>query len=83
MIDMDTYKESILKEDDTLNHQDDGLSQLDETSSRQDEFETVDINQDCLPDEDFVILLPPKILGFGLHDKKWSKGFLRHSTIIS
>lgn len=25
------------------------------------------------PDKTFLLLLPPTVLGFGLHDKKWSK----------
>jgi hypothetical protein len=33
----------------------------------------VDMGSDDLPSEPFCILLPPTILGYGFHDKKWSE----------
>ncbi|KAI1739152.1 AAA family ATPase [Xylaria scruposa] len=30
------------------------------------------------PEDPFLLLLPPKILGFGLHDKKWKNLFVKH-----
>lgn len=29
------------------------------------------------PDSSFVLLLPPEIYGFGMHDKKWREYFSR------
>ena len=36
------------------------------------------INQPTPPDDPFILLLPPKILGFGLHDKKWKSLFVKY-----
>lgn len=30
------------------------------------------VDHDDPPDETFILLLPPEIKGFGLHDKRWS-----------
>jgi hypothetical protein len=35
----------------------------------------IDIQGDQLPSEHFMLLLPPEIKAFGLHDKRWSKSF--------
>ncbi|GAW24657.1 hypothetical protein ANO14919_142480 [Xylariales sp. No.14919] len=64
MIDMETYHQSIQKDDDALN--------------QQGTIETVDMDQDAPPTEEFTIMLPPRILGFGLHDKKWKILLVEH-----
>jgi len=37
------------------------------------EKETLPADIDSPPNEDFLLLLPPTIRGYGFHDKKWSK----------
>lgn len=45
--------------------------------------EIIDIQGDQPPSEHFMLLLPPDIKAFGLHDKRWSKSifFLDTSSI--
>jgi hypothetical protein len=59
MIDMETYHHSHSKDEDS--------------DQRQRQPETLDMDRDKPPSEGFAIMLPPRILGFGLHDKKWSE----------
>ena len=36
------------------------------------------MDSDTPPEDPFVLLLPPKILGYGLHDKKWRSLLVKH-----
>ena len=60
MIDVATYREAHLKEHDR-------------TGGLRDDLGDEAMGRDELPDEPFVMLLPPKIQGFDLDNKKWSK----------
>ncbi|KAL2170510.1 hypothetical protein VTG60DRAFT_4796 [Thermothelomyces hinnuleus] len=66
MIDMATYKELHAKE-----------QQYGAAESR-DDLGKEAIESDTPPQDPFVLLLPPKILGYGLHDKKWRSLLVRH-----
>ena len=59
MVDMHTYKQLHDEADTNI-----GLTTGDISAAAMDRDEP--------PSEDFAIQLPPKVLGFGLHDKKWS-----------
>lgn len=59
MIDMETYHQSHQKDEDDGN-------------SPQHDLVQVDMEQPEPPDEDFAIMAPPQIRGFGMHDKRWS-----------
>jgi len=61
MVDMHTYKQLHEEVDTNI-----GLSTGDISAAA--------MGRDEPPSEDFAIQLPPKVLGFGLHDKKWSNG---------
>ncbi|KAI0430410.1 P-loop containing nucleoside triphosphate hydrolase protein [Xylaria sp. FL1042] len=65
MIDMSTYKELHLKDKNQTIDTYDDLGE--ETMNLQEPLE-----------DPFLLLLPPKILGFGLHDKKWKSLFVKH-----
>ncbi len=41
--------------------------------SQRDDLGPEAMESDEPPDDSFVLLLPAEILGFGFHDKKWSK----------
>ncbi|KAI1500278.1 P-loop containing nucleoside triphosphate hydrolase protein [Biscogniauxia marginata] len=69
MIDMETYHQGHSKEGDT--------------HRRQDALEHVDLDRDDPPSDEFTIMLPPKILGFGLHDKKWKNLLVEHIQKIT
>ena len=60
MVDIATYRELHSKEHDR-------------TPGLRDDLGEEAMGRDETPSGPFVMLLPPKILGFGLHDKKWSK----------
>jgi len=59
MIDMETYHQSHSKDEDS--------------GQQQKQMEIVDMDRDEPPSEEFAIMLPPRILGLSLHDKKWSE----------
>jgi hypothetical protein len=60
MVDMATYRELHSKEEV-------------QTAVAQDDLGEGVMSSSEPPDDPFVLLLPPRIRGFGLHDKKWSK----------
>jgi len=60
MVDMQTYKH-LHDEPDT------------HTATDPDALDLDLMDSDSPPDDEFAIQLPPRILGFGLHDKKWSE----------
>jgi hypothetical protein len=41
----------------------------------------VDMGSDDPPSEPFCILLPPTILGYGFHDKKWSENLFQRPSV--
>ncbi|KAI1752740.1 P-loop containing nucleoside triphosphate hydrolase protein [Xylaria castorea] len=64
VVDIGTYKELHAKDQKVTNARDD----LGEEA----------MNLEEPPKDPFLLLLPPKILGFGLHDKKWKNLFVKH-----
>jgi hypothetical protein len=60
MIDMQTYRQ--LHEEKEL-----------DSSAHQDNLNPDQMESDTPPNEEFLLQLPSKILGFGLYDKKWSE----------
>ncbi|RGP72192.1 p-loop containing nucleoside triphosphate hydrolase [Fusarium sporotrichioides] len=70
MVDMATYRELHNKENDqkSIEHGDLGQEAM---------------NSDDPPDDTFVLLLPPRIRGFGLHDKKWRSLLVKHLRPIT
>lgn len=59
MIDMETYRELH------------GLNQNEEIRPESD-LDKESMDQEDLPEDPFRLLLPAKVRGYGLHDKKWS-----------
>jgi hypothetical protein len=46
-----------------------------------------DLGQDVMDQEEppkgpFLLLLPPTILGFGFHDRKWSTTYPKHPILL-
>ncbi|KAL2148121.1 hypothetical protein VTH82DRAFT_2016 [Thermothelomyces myriococcoides] len=66
MIDMATFKELHPEE------------QEDATAKNREALGKEAMESDTPPQDPFVLLLPPKILGYGLHDEKWSSLLVRN-----
>jgi|SRR5437667_1267924 len=71
MVDILTYRDL---------HQDKNARQPADDAS---DLEPGAMEQDDPPPEPFVLLLPPKIMGFGLHDKKWRTLHVQHLRPVS
>ncbi|SPO04285.1 related to TOB3 (member of AAA-ATPase family) [Cephalotrichum gorgonifer] len=63
MVDMSTYREL---------HKEQGQS------GERGDLDAEAMSRDEPPDDPFVLLLPPRILGFGMHDKKWRSLLVEH-----
>ncbi|KAK4207537.1 P-loop containing nucleoside triphosphate hydrolase protein [Rhypophila decipiens] len=80
MVDMATYLELHQKEStatggqSSLHH----VQGLAGDSREEDIISDELINDENPPGESFLLLLPSKILGFGLHDKKWKSLLVKH-----
>ncbi|CAO2651416.1 Nn.00g039860.m01.CDS01 [Neocucurbitaria sp. VM-36] len=64
MIDIDTYRRM---------HSDEDLK-----AREKDDLSEETMNSDAPPEDDFVLLLPAKIQGYGFHDKKWRLLLVEH-----
>ncbi|KAM7209780.1 ATPase family AAA domain-containing protein FIGL1, partial [Rhypophila decipiens] len=69
MVDMATYLEL---------HQKESMAVGGQSSLRHDSISDELVNGENPPGESFLLLLPSKILGFGLHDKKWKSLLVKH-----
>ncbi|KAH8664768.1 P-loop containing nucleoside triphosphate hydrolase protein [Ilyonectria robusta] len=65
MIDMETYRELH------------GLNQNEEIRPESD-LDKESMDQEVPPEDPFLLLLPAKVRGYGLHDKKWRTLYIRH-----
>ncbi|KAH6890682.1 P-loop containing nucleoside triphosphate hydrolase protein [Thelonectria olida] len=68
MLDYEGYREV---------HQTDGDNEIRRQGQSDDLPETL-LGRDEPPDDPFLLLLPPRIHGFGLHDKKWRSLLVKH-----
>ncbi|KAH8168913.1 ATPase family associated with various cellular activities (AAA) domain-containing protein [Sarocladium implicatum] len=69
MIDMETYHQSHRKDEEYDNDPQHALVQ-------------VDLDLDEPSSDDFAIMLPPQIRGFGMHDKRWKDLLVEHIQTI-
>ncbi|GAB1312745.1 hypothetical protein MFIFM68171_02955 [Madurella fahalii] len=58
---------------DTMTYKDLHSKDNTEMAKSRDDLGEERMNSDTPPEDPFVLLLPPKIFGFGIHDKKWRK----------
>lgn len=72
MIDMETYEHLHTKAEDGEGAQRGKVHQV----------ETVDAGLNDPPNEEFLLLLPSSILGYGFHDKRWSKTSHIYSDLV-
>jgi hypothetical protein len=77
MVDYQMYQE-LEKDHEEHNRGKDASGNANEDASQESEVEEiedekVDVASTEPPGDPFLLLLPPMIKGFGLHDKRWSK----------